>query len=58
MFKKDILDILACPKCKGTLKLSGDEKYFICEKENLRYPIEDGIPGLLIEKAEPIKKSQ
>jgi uncharacterized protein YbaR (Trm112 family) len=53
--KKDLLDILCCPTCKGDLdlKISKEEKgeiiegSFKCNKCNIKYTIEDGIPNLL-----------
>lgn len=49
--KKEILEILACPKCKGGLKL--EKQKLICKKCRLRYKIMDNdIPDMLIEHAE------
>lgn len=53
--KKDLMDILACPVCKGDLELTiveEDEKEVItgslyCAKCKETYPIEDAIPNLL-----------
>jgi uncharacterized protein YbaR (Trm112 family) len=53
--KKDLMDILCCPVCKGDLKLTikkeeGGEIIdgsLYCAKCNETYPIEDGIPNLL-----------
>ena len=53
--KKDILDILCCPTCKGDLKLDikKEEKgeiisgTFTCKNCRCTYFIEDGIPNLL-----------
>lgn len=53
--KRDLLDILACPLCKGDLILEvfeEDEKEIItgkllCRPCNESYPIEDGIPNML-----------
>lgn len=53
--KKSLLDILACPMCKGELQLTitkEDEKEIIegslyCAKCQEHYPIEDSIPNLL-----------
>ena len=53
--KKDLLDILCCPTCKGELKLKikkeekGEiiEGTFTCNKCSCTYSIEDGIPNLL-----------
>jgi len=49
-----LLEVLACPKCKGDLELTGDS--LICSKCRLRYRIEDGIPIMLIDEAEELKE--
>ncbi len=51
---KDLLDILACPKCKGDLKLTSKEDGLICEKCRLVYPIVEEIPVMLVEEAIPL----
>jgi hypothetical protein len=51
---RDLLHILACPKCKGDLKLTEKEDGLICEKCKLLYPIRGGIPVMLIDEAIPI----
>ena len=53
--KKDLMDILACPVCKGGLELRVDEEQgdevvkgsLFCGKCDETYPIEDSIPNLL-----------
>ncbi len=53
--KKELMDILACPVCKGELELNVDEEdekevvagTLYCAKCNVRYPIVDTIPNLL-----------
>jgi len=53
--KKDLMDILACPVCKGDLELrseaeEGDEVItgsLECAACKEYYPIEDSIPNLL-----------
>jgi len=50
-----LLDILACPKCKGPVKLEGDQK-IVCSSCGLIYPVRDGIPIMLIDEAESIQK--
>ena len=52
MISKELLEVLACPKCKQRLRLSDDGKWLICETDRLRYPIVDGIPVMLVEEAE------
>lgn len=54
MIDKDLLAILACPNCKGPVKLK-DETSLICEKCMLLYEIQDGIPVMLIDKATKIE---
>ena len=54
MIDKELLKILACPKCKGDLKYDEKNQRLICEKCKLAYPIKDGIPVMLIEEAEKI----
>ena len=51
---KELLEILACPKCKGAIKLKPDESGFVCEACRLLYPIVDDIPNFLIEEAKPL----
>ena len=48
---RELLEILACPKCKGDIRLTENEDGLICEKCKLLYPIRDGIPVMLIDEA-------
>ena len=60
--KKDIeinsklLEILVCPKTKGPLIYDKKKSELISEKAGLAFPIEDGIPIMLIDKARRINK--
>jgi uncharacterized protein YbaR (Trm112 family) len=54
MMDKKLLDILACPKCKGDLRYEEKEQKLICERCKLAYPIKDGIPVMLIDEAEQL----
>jgi uncharacterized protein YbaR (Trm112 family) len=56
MISKDLLEILACPQCKGALQLQGEDGLF-CEKCFLLYEIRDDIPIMLIDQAKKIEKS-
>ena len=47
----ELVEILACPKCKGPLEHAADPEGFGCEKCNLFYKVEDDIPNFLIEEA-------
>ncbi len=48
---KELLDILACPKCKGDLELTAKEDGLICHQCRIVYPIREEIPIMLIEEA-------
>jgi len=45
--KKKLLNILVCPLCKGALNYQSRKKILVCEKDNLAYPVRNGIPVLL-----------
>lgn len=49
-----LLEIIACPKCKGDLVLTDDGNGLICKKCRLIYEIRDGIPIMLIDEAKSI----
>ncbi len=51
---KELLEILACPKCKGDVKLNGNEDGLVCEKCKLVYEIREDIPVMLIDEAKPL----
>ncbi|HTU00306.1 MAG TPA: Trm112 family protein [Candidatus Sulfotelmatobacter sp.] len=55
MIDKELLEILACPKCKSPVRLDEPAARIICTSSacGLRYPIRDGIPVMLIDEAEP-----
>ena len=46
-FDKQLLDILACPMCKGKLLYTAEKNELICRFDRLAYPIKDNIPALL-----------
>ena len=48
---KKLLDILACPVCKGPLVFKKDSNELICKADRLAYPIRDDIPVMLEEEA-------
>ncbi|HUO03604.1 MAG TPA: Trm112 family protein [Candidatus Binataceae bacterium] len=50
---QDLLDILACPKCKGDLRLTEKQDGLVCGACKLVYPVRDDIPIMLIEEAKP-----
>ena len=52
---KELLDILACPKCKGDILLNESEDGLICDRCKLLYEIRDGIPIMLIDEAKSMQ---
>lgn len=48
---KELLDILACPKCKGDIYLNKKGDGLICDACKLMYEIKDDIPIMLIDEA-------
>ena len=52
MLSKELLDILACPKCKGDLDYEKDNDKLTCNECRLKYNIKDDIPIMLIDEAE------
>ena len=52
MFKDEILDILACIKCKG--KLIKKEGNLECHSCKIYYPIVDSIPRMVEESIKPL----
>jgi len=48
---QELLDILACPKCKGNIHLNSSGDGLVCETCRLCYPIKDDIPVMLIDEA-------
>lgn len=51
---KYLLDILICPVAKEPLLYHKKTQELICKASRLAYPIQDGIPMMLPEKARKI----
>lgn len=56
MIAKELLDILACPKCKGALQLLAG-KGLACKQCMLLFEIQEGIPVMLIEEAKELEEA-
>lgn len=50
MIDKMLLDILACPDCKGDVELKNNK--LVCKKCGKKYGIRNGVPVMFIDKAE------
>jgi uncharacterized protein YbaR (Trm112 family) len=55
---KKLLDILACPVCKGPLVYDQEANELICKPDRLAYPIRNDIPVMLEEEARQIPADQ
>jgi len=54
---KRLLDILACPLCKGPLVHNRDQDLLVCRADRLAFPIRDGVPIMLQEEARILESS-
>ncbi len=50
----ELLEVLACPKCKGDIQQDPVNDFLLCKKCALRYPVRNGIPVMLSDEAEEI----
>ncbi|PKN50394.1 MAG: hypothetical protein CVU58_01080 [Deltaproteobacteria bacterium HGW-Deltaproteobacteria-16] len=57
MISQELLDILACPKCKGEVKLTEKKDGLVCESCKLLYEIREDIPIMLIDEAKKLTES-
>jgi uncharacterized protein len=54
MLSHDLLNILACPSCKGKLTLLDVDKGLLCSLCGLKFPIREEIPVMLLDEAETV----
>lgn len=54
MLSQELLDILACPACKGGITPFEEGQYLICRQCRLKYPVRNGIPVMLVDEAETL----
>ncbi len=55
---KKLLDILACPVCKGPLVYMKKNKELVCKADRLAYPIRDDIPVMLEDEARKLSADE
>ena len=53
-----LLDIIACPVCKGKLHYNKSVHELVCRFDKLAYPLEEGSPGLLENRARPLNSDE
>jgi len=54
MLDKALMEILACPKCKGGIHYNDSKNGLVCDACKLEYPIRDDIPVMLIDEAKEL----
>lgn len=50
--RSELMEILACPKCKQPVALAEDGQSISCQSCRLRFPVRDDIPVMLLDEAE------
>lgn len=55
---KKLLDILACPVCKGPLVYMKNKNELVCKGDKLAYPIRDDIPVMLESEARQVSADE
>ena len=53
----ELMEILACPRCKGGIASEGEEPFLVCPACRVKFPIVDGIPVMLIQEAVPLDEA-
>ncbi len=56
MIDTKLLEILACPACRGDLEYDTRNEKLLCTNCGLKYPVKDGIPVMLVDEAEKPEK--
>ena len=52
MIDEELLNILACPVCKSSVRYDDKLGKIICMNCGRRYPVKDDIPIMLVQEAE------
>ncbi len=55
---KKLLDIIACPVCKGPLEYRRDAQELVCRADRLAFKIENDVPVLLADEARVIPENE
>ena len=54
MIKKELMEILACPQCKGPVELQQGQDRIVCRTCRLVFATRDDIPIMLTDEATPL----
>lgn len=56
--KPELIEVLACPKCKTGVRVSKNEEYIVCDSCRLLYEIREEIPVMLIDEAKQVESTE
>ncbi len=54
MLDRELLEVLACPRCKGSVRYDEERNIIVCENCRIFYEIREDIPIMLPEEAKPL----
>lgn len=55
---KKLIAMLACPVCKGDLKLDKERNELVCYGDGMAFPIREGIPVMLATEARTLSNDE
>jgi hypothetical protein len=55
---KKLIAMLACPVCKGDLKLDSERNELVCYGDGMAFPIREGIPVMLATEARTLSNDE
>ena len=58
MLDKKLLEILACPICKGELRYDKNAKELVCAVDKLAFPVRDGVPVMITAEARAMSSDE
>ena len=53
MIQPWLIELLVCPRCQERVRLNDRRTALSCERCRMDYPVEDGVPQMLVESARP-----
>lgn len=53
-----LLEIVACPACKGKLNYNKENEELVCKFDRLAFSIREGIPVMLVTQAREISSDE
>ncbi len=57
MIDKRLMDVMACPRCKGDIRQKG--MFLLCRKCSIAFPVlDDSVPNMILEESWPLQKAE